>query len=162
MLRKASAPRAGSTSASLSAASKRSSGLFSYMAVSAFSARSVPVSETDALAGSRPRIAGERDEHPDAGGRFIMLSQLHGSSLAARAASGHPGNPRFDPEDSPPVNPDDSPGRAYPAVAFAAAAAAECGDGIRPDAARQRRIGTASARGINSRPAVRPEPARGA
>jgi hypothetical protein len=68
MLRRASAARAGSTSASLSAVSKRSSGSFSYMAVSAFSARSVPVSETDSLAGSRPGPAGERDEHPGAGG----------------------------------------------------------------------------------------------
>jgi hypothetical protein len=43
MLRRATAPRAGSSSASLSAASKRSSSSFSYMAVSAFFERGVSV-----------------------------------------------------------------------------------------------------------------------
>jgi hypothetical protein len=54
--------RAGSTSASLSAASKRSSGSFSYIAVPAFSARSLPVSEPDSLAvqGQAERSSGIR------------------------------------------------------------------------------------------------------
>jgi hypothetical protein len=41
------------------------------------------------------------DEHPGAGGCFIVLSRLHESSLAARASLQPWGKPRFDPDDNP-------------------------------------------------------------